>query len=66
MGYHHLIVIGYFVAVTGSFASRLVYFGANTLLAVISYTLIAGPFERVQLTESEVSATPPLQTEMRS
>jgi ACS family glucarate transporter-like MFS transporter len=60
------IVIGYIVAVTGSFAGALVYVGANALLAVIAYTLIAGPFERVQLTESEVSSTRPLRTETRS
>jgi ACS family glucarate transporter-like MFS transporter len=60
------IVIGYIVAVTGSFAGALVYVGANALLAVIAYTLIAGPFERVQLTESELSSTRPLQTEARS
>jgi ACS family glucarate transporter-like MFS transporter len=60
------IVIGYIVAVTGSFAGALVYVGANALLAVIAYTLIAGPFERVQLTKSELSSTRPLQTEARS
>ena len=46
------IVIGYIVAVTGSFAGALVYVGANALLAVLGYTVIAGRFERVQLTES--------------
>jgi ACS family glucarate transporter-like MFS transporter len=60
------IVIGYIVALTGSFAGALVYVGANALLAVIAYTLIAGPFERVQLTESEVNSTRPLKTEARS
>jgi ACS family glucarate transporter-like MFS transporter len=57
------IVIGYIVAVTGSFAWALVYVGVNALLAVIAYTLIAGPFERVQLTQSETGSTRPLQTE---
>ena len=41
------IVIGYIVAATGSFAGALVYVGVNALLAVIAYTWIAGPFERV-------------------
>jgi ACS family glucarate transporter-like MFS transporter len=57
------IVIGYIVAVTGSFAWALVYVGVNALLAVIAYTLIAGPFERVQLTQSDTGSTRPLQTE---
>jgi ACS family glucarate transporter-like MFS transporter len=51
------IVIGYIVAVTGSFAGALLYVGVNALLAVIGYTLIAGPFERIQLTAAEVRAT---------
>ena len=45
------IVIGYLVAATGSFAAALVYVGVNALLAVIAYTWIAGPFERVQVKE---------------
>lgn len=43
------IVIGYIVAITGSFASALVYVGANAVLALVGYTVIAGPFERVRL-----------------
>ena len=60
------IVIGYIVAVTGSFAWALVYVGANALLAVLGYTVIAGRFERVHLTESGASSSRPLQTETRS
>lgn len=43
------IVIGYIVAVTGSFAGALIYVGANAALAILGYTVIAGPFERVRL-----------------
>ena len=57
------IVIGYLVAASKSFAGALVYVGANALLAVIAYTLIAGRFERVQLRDSDASARRPLQME---
>jgi ACS family glucarate transporter-like MFS transporter len=60
------IVIGYLVAGSGSFSGALVYVGANALLAIIAYTLIAGPFERIHLTESGVSPGPPLQAEFRT
>ncbi|HEV2441468.1 MAG TPA: MFS transporter [Steroidobacteraceae bacterium] len=59
------IVIGYIVAVTGSFAGALVYVCANAVLAVLGYTVIAGPFERVHLTESGASLRRTLQTETR-
>jgi len=60
------IVIGYIVAASGSFAGALVYVGANALLAVLGYTVIAGRFERVHLTESGVGSNGPLQMETRS
>ena len=60
------IVIGYIVAVTGSFAGALVYVGANALLAVLGYTVIAGRFERVHLTESGASLRQSLRTETRT
>jgi ACS family glucarate transporter-like MFS transporter len=47
------IVIGYIVAITGSFSGALVYVSINALIAVIAYTLIAGRFERVQLRKSD-------------
>ena len=52
------IVIGYIVAVTGSFAWALVYVGANAALAIIGFTIIAGPFERVHLTGSGALSRP--------
>jgi ACS family glucarate transporter-like MFS transporter len=58
------IVIGYIVAVTGSFAWALVYVGANAALAIIGFTIIAGPFERVHLTGSG-GVSRPLQMETR-
>lgn len=60
------IVIGYLVADSKSFAGALVYVGANALLAVIAYTLIAGRFERVHLTGSGAAARVPLQLETRN
>ncbi|MGH8293886.1 MAG: MFS transporter [Steroidobacteraceae bacterium] len=51
------IVIGYIVAVSGSFAGALVYVGANAVLAVLGYTVIAGPFERVRLDSPGTHAT---------
>lgn len=60
------IVIGYIVAVTGSFAGALVYVGANALLAVLGYTVIAGRFERVHLTESVASLRQPSRMETRT
>lgn len=60
------IVIGYIVAASGSFAGALVYVGANALLAVLGYTVIAGRFERVHLTESGAGSSGPLQMETRS
>lgn len=59
------IVIGYIVAVTGSFAGALVYVGANALLAVIGYTVIAGRFARVHLSDPGARSGQPLQMESR-
>ncbi|MGH8268551.1 MAG: MFS transporter [Steroidobacteraceae bacterium] len=59
------IVIGYIVAVTGSFAEALVYVGANAALAVVAYTVIAGRFERVHLPESGAISRRSLQMETR-
>src|SRR5487761_2551238 len=60
------IVIGYLVADSRSFAGALVYVGANALLAVIAYTVIAGRFERIRLNDSGVTARRPLQMETRT
>jgi ACS family glucarate transporter-like MFS transporter len=43
------IVIGYIVARSGSFAGALVFVAANAVVAVISYLLIVGPIERLDL-----------------
>ena len=59
------IIIGYIVAVTGSFAGALVYVGANAMLAVLAYTVIAGRFERVHLDHSGAPSRRPLQMETR-
>jgi len=60
------IVIGYLVADSGSFSGALIYVGANALLAVIGYTLIAGPFERVRLGEPGAGSRRSLQMETRT
>lgn len=43
------IAIGYIVAGSGSFAGALVFVGANAIVAVVSYLVIVGPIERVEL-----------------
>ncbi|MGJ4943066.1 MFS transporter [Bradyrhizobium sp. HKCCYLS1011] len=46
------IVIGYILAATGSFNGALVFVGLNALVAAISYLVIVGRIERVQLRTS--------------
>jgi ACS family glucarate transporter-like MFS transporter len=46
------IVIGYIVGGTGSFNGALVFVGLNALVAAISYLVIVGKIERVQLRTS--------------
>ncbi|MBD8496554.1 MFS transporter [Pseudomonas syringae] len=41
------VVIGYFVATTGSFDSALWFVAAHGLVAIFAYTVLAGRFERV-------------------
>jgi ACS family glucarate transporter-like MFS transporter len=43
------IIIGYIIAVTGSFRWALVYVGANALVAVFSYLFIVGKIQRIEL-----------------
>jgi ACS family glucarate transporter-like MFS transporter len=43
------IIIGYIVASTGSFNAALVFVSAHCLIAIFSYFVIAGKFERVKL-----------------
>ncbi len=45
------IVVGYLVSLTGSFDAALLYVGANALLAVISYLVIVGRINRIELDE---------------
>jgi ACS family glucarate transporter-like MFS transporter len=59
------IIIGYIIAVTGSFRWALVYVGANALVAVFSYLFIVGKIQRVELRDengkqlADVSAPAP-------
>lgn len=46
------VVIGYVVAVTGSFNNALWFVAAHGILAVISYLIVARQFERVQVSTS--------------
>ncbi|TXS90243.1 MFS transporter [Parahaliea maris] len=45
------IVIGYLISATGSFEWALVYVGVNALVAVVSYLVIVGTIQRVELVE---------------
>jgi ACS family glucarate transporter-like MFS transporter len=46
------IVIGYLVKNTGSFNSALVFVGANALLTIFAYLVIAGEVKRIELRKS--------------
>lgn len=43
------IVVGYIVAVTGSFDLALVFVGAHCLLTIFAFTVIVGPIRRLEL-----------------
>lgn len=45
------VVIGYFVATTGSFNAALWFVAAHGLIAILAYTVIAGRFERVDVAQ---------------
>jgi nitrate/nitrite transporter NarK len=45
------LVIGYIVAVTGSFNIALWFVAAHGVLGILSYGLLAGRFERVVIEE---------------
>lgn len=47
------VVIGYFVATTGSFNSALWFVAAHGLVAIFAYTVLAGRFERVVIRKPE-------------
>jgi ACS family glucarate transporter-like MFS transporter len=52
------IVIGYILAGTGSFNGALVFVGAHGLVAVLSYWLIVGRIERIDLAKLGRNAAP--------
>lgn len=43
------IIVGYIVAVTGSFDLALVFVGAHCLLTILAYVVIVGPIRRLEL-----------------
>ena len=43
------LVIGYFVASTGSFAGALWFVAAHGLLGIAAYAWLAGRFERIRI-----------------
>ena len=45
------IVIGYIVAVTGSFDMALVFVGLHCLVTILAFAFIVGPIQRLQITE---------------
>lgn len=45
------IVVGYIVAVTGSFDLALIFVGAHCLLTIFAFLVIAGPIRRMELPE---------------
>ncbi|WNW13407.1 MFS transporter [Pseudomonas sp. DTU_2021_1001937_2_SI_NGA_ILE_001] len=45
------VVIGYFVATTGSFNAALWFVAAHGLIAILAYTVISGRFERVDVAQ---------------
>ncbi|MNP87363.1 hypothetical protein D3C76_1882120 [compost metagenome] len=49
------MVIGYFVARTGSFDSALWFVAAHGLLGIFGYVVLAGRFERVVIEDAEPS-----------
>ncbi|ABI89517.1 hypothetical protein CH72_3997 [Burkholderia ambifaria AMMD] len=62
------LVIGYFVAHTGSFAAALWFVAAYGLLGVAAYAWLAGRFEPIRITPGRVtcgSAPPGKRTDVR-
>jgi sugar phosphate permease len=53
------IIIGYIVFNTGSFDAALVFVSAHCLLAIFSYFVIAGKFERMELSPADDRAESP-------
>jgi MFS transporter, ACS family, glucarate transporter len=47
------IVIGYIVASRDSFAGALVFVAVNAVVAVMSYLLIVGPIQRIELSDDQ-------------
>ncbi len=62
------LVIGYFVAHTGSFAAALWFVAAYGLLGIAAYAWLAGRFEPIRITPGRVtrgSAPPGKRTDVR-
>jgi nitrate/nitrite transporter NarK len=51
------LIIGYIVSATGSFAIALWFLAAHSLLAVFSFTVIAGPIRRFVLQPAQEKRT---------
>lgn len=51
------LVIGYFVATTGSFHSALWFVAAHGVLGILAYVALAGRFERVEIATQRHAAT---------
>ncbi len=47
------IIIGYIIQITGSFNGALVFVSANALIAALSYLVIVGDIERMELKEAK-------------
>ncbi|WP_281384427.1 MFS transporter [Novosphingobium flavum] len=45
------VVVGYIVAVTGSFDLALAFVAAHCLLTIVAYTMVVGPIRRLELGE---------------
>lgn len=60
------IVIGYIVAGSGSFAGALVFVAANAIVAVVSYLLIVGTIERLDLSNLAAARGSPLLRDLKS
>jgi ACS family glucarate transporter-like MFS transporter len=52
------IIIGYLIDRTGSFASALVYVGANAIGAILCYLLVVGEIKRLELQPAIIAPSP--------
>ena len=54
------IIIGYLIDRTGSFASALIYVGANAIGAILCYLLVVGEIKRLELQPAVTAPSPQL------